>query len=54
VAGFYERNSRLLDSVTGWERLLAYQNGICSVELVNAFNFHIYLAMIMAMGVIVQ
>jgi hypothetical protein len=37
VAGFYEGNNRPLDSLTGWERLLAYQNGICSMELANAF-----------------
>ena len=42
MTGFYECNNRPLDSVTGWERLLAYQNEICSTELVNAFNFHIF------------
>jgi hypothetical protein len=42
VAGYYEGSNRPLDSVTGWEWLLAYQNGICSVELVSAFSFHIF------------
>jgi proline dehydrogenase len=54
VAGLHERNNKLFGSIKDRERLLASQNGVFSMELVNSLNFQFFLSVIMVMGGIVQ